>query len=98
MDRAQTLDEDEFRQRYGLNRTSGGGSGSQSAEKRNAKASDADDQAPEGEKAKNALSGLIQGAANRLKSTIAALAGRASLSGGTAGSLDRVSNVKVKQL
>ncbi|MBO4299293.1 MAG: hypothetical protein J5602_06185 [Clostridia bacterium] len=97
MDRAQTLDEDEFRQRYGLNRTASA-SGSQNAAKPGAKSSDADEQASGSESSKKALSGLIQNAASRLKSTIAALAGRASLKGGSTGGTERVSNVKVKQL
>ena len=45
------------------------------------------------------IGSLIQSAASRLRSTIAALAGRASISGGAATSgASRITNVKVKSL
>ena len=44
------------------------------------------------------IGSLIQSAASRLRSTISALAGRASISGGATSGTNRITNVKVKSL
>ena len=101
MDRAQTLDEEEFAQRYGLNRASTGGGAPRASTgaERNAQTGETAAQADAAETApKNTIGSLIQSAASRLRSTIAALAGRASISGGATSGTNRITNVKVKSL